>query len=154
VKKRSRHPFFAAVLLGALAASCGETTDSYYSSLGAARSEGALARGWLPAFLPASAVAIHERHDGDWSATLLAFRFDPADPFLASAPCLAVSEAEIVPPPRLGRTPWWPRALLGARRGGFRLFRCRDARPPAPPREAWLAVDVARGECFFWRTSR
>ena len=147
-----KRSLLAVVAFGLLSVACRETVESSYPDLATARLEGALSRGWLPAYLPESATSLRERHNLDSNATLLFFRFDSADAFTASAPCVAVAEAEVPAPPRLGRTKWWPKGLLSARRGGLRLFRCQDPRLPKQPSHSWLAIDAARGEAFFWRT--
>mgnify|MGYP003603301690 CR=1 FL=1 len=149
-----RRPLLTVALFGLLAIACRETVESSYPDLASVRLQGAFTRGWLPAYLPSSATSLLERHNLDSNATLLAFRFDPAEAFIGSAPCVSVAEAEVPAPPRLGRTKWWPRDLLSAPRGGLRLFRCEDSRSSQQPGHAWLALDSARGEAFFWRTSR
>jgi hypothetical protein len=97
---------------------------------------------------------LRERHKADSSASILAFTYDPSDAFVNGAPCVSVPEAEVPQPPHLGRVPWWPKTLLTARRGGLRLFRCTQTSSPGSSRQAWLALDVARGEAFLWRPSR
>lgn len=146
-----RRPLLAVASFGLLAVACGETVESSYPDLTSARVQGAITRGWLPAYLPSSARSLRERHNLDSNATLLSFGFDSAEAFTASAPCVSVAEAEVPAPPHLGRTKWWPENLLSARRGGLRLFRCEDPRLPQQPGHAWLALDGARGEAFFWR---
>jgi len=141
-----------AALCGLLLLSCRKTTESSFPDLASARREATEA--WLPAYLPQSATALRERQDARSGETLLAFTFDPADPFLTGAPCATVAEADVSPPPRLGRISWWPRTLLSDRRGGLRLFRCDATTRAGDDRPAWLALDVARGEAFLWRASR
>lgn len=130
----------------------GEVQEVFYISLQAARDDGAISRGQVPSFLPASSASIHEVHDPDDSRALLFFTFPPGEPGTLLGPCQAVSEGDVAAPPEdLGRTRWWPRGLLTDHRGGLRLFRCED--PSArPPRPSWLALDVARGLGYHWRS--
>ena len=50
-----------------------------YRTLAQAQAEGATERGWLPAFLPSSAVDIREVHDLDTNAQWLTFQAPPDD---------------------------------------------------------------------------
>lgn len=144
----------------ALAALCasfgcgpGEVEESFYISLQNAFDDGAISRGWVPSFLPPSAASIHEVHDASGGTALLFFTFAPGEPGALVGPCQAVSESDVPPPPEgLGRTRWWPRDLLGNARGGLRLFRCED-HASGRTRTGWLAVDVARGLGYHWRTA-
>jgi hypothetical protein len=150
----SFRPHLGLLLCSALLASCGETIESSYTTLAAARQDGAIARGWLPPYLPQSATSLRERHNLDSNQSLLAFTFDPAETFMNSAPCVAVSESETPLPPNPGSVRWWPKSLLSTRRGGLRLFRFTETGSPGKTYHAWLALDNARGEAFFWRTAR
>lgn len=137
-------------LCASLGCGSGEVQESFYVSLQNARDDGAMTRGWVPSFLPSSAASIHEVHDAGSGPSLLFFTFPPGEPGALVGPCQAVSESDVPPPPEdLGRTRWWPRDLLANGRGGLRLFRCADE---APARSGWLAVDVARGLGYHWRT--
>lgn len=143
----------AVVLCLGAAGGCGsgEVKEAFYLTLQAARDGGAVSAGWVPPFLPPSTTSLHEVHDLGSGASLLFFTFSAGDLSGLVAPCQAVSESDVPPPPeRLGRTAWWPRDLLIERRGGLRLFRCADpsGRSPAP---SWLGVDVARGLGYHWR---
>lgn len=141
----------AAALVAAVGCGSGEVKEAFYLSLQAARDDGAVSSGRVPSFLPPSATSLHEVHDLDSGRSLLFFTFSAGDLSTLVAPCQAVSESDVPPPPEgLGKTAWWPRDLLTEQRGGLRLFRCADPSAPAPG-PSWLGVDVARGLGYHWR---
>ncbi len=53
--------------------------ESSYPVLANAKKDGAIARGWIPEFLPNNSRNIHEVHDLSPSTVWCAFEFDPAD---------------------------------------------------------------------------
>src|ERR1700687_308581 len=57
----------------------GDRRESFYPSLADAKKDGAIDRGWIPDFLPASSRTIHEVHDLSPSTTWCAFEFLPND---------------------------------------------------------------------------
>ncbi len=134
-----------------LVVSCGQKKESAYANLAAVRESGDAAHGWLPSYLPLSATSLQEAHYVDSTECLVAFRWDAAEPFIQDSPCVPVAEADVPSPPRVRGVSWCPENLLSTRRGGLRLFRCTEPSQPGKSRDAWLALDVARGDAFFWR---
>lgn len=65
-------------LVFALAA-CGEEQETFYDNYADAQKAGAIKRGWIPDFVPASAHNIRERHDIDTNNQLLRFTVNPSD---------------------------------------------------------------------------
>jgi len=147
---RAAHLFV--VVGGLLMLSCNERRESTYPDLAAARDSGELARGWLPSFLPQSTTSLHALYHVDAVRTLVAFKWDPREQFMRDAPCVPVAESEVASPPRFRGASWWPDSLRFSRRGGLRLFRCTEPSYPGKTRDAYLALDVSRGEAFFWRS--
>jgi len=92
-----------------LVAACGlsDTQSASYSDYDAAVADGAIERGWIPAFLPRSATDLHEKHNLDTNASLLHFDLAPADLESLARACPA---AEDTVPPRLSAG-WWPEDL-------------------------------------------
>jgi hypothetical protein len=105
----------AIVLVGIALTMCVvELPVEEYSTLGEARAEGALARGWLPSFLPASARSIREVHSLDNEARWLSFSAAPAElrAFAATLNILPYRDAVA----NAGDRPWrvrgdWPPEL-------------------------------------------
>lgn len=77
MEKRTRFVLSTAFLLPL--ACCSERKEAYYPTYADAAREGALQRGWLPAFVPASAYEIYEVHDLDTNAQRIRFRVPPSD---------------------------------------------------------------------------
>ena len=67
-----------ALLLLSLAA-CGEQVEESYSTWAEADRAGAVARGWIPTFIPASAREIRDSHDLDSNRQTLQFVVQPSD---------------------------------------------------------------------------
>jgi hypothetical protein len=127
--------------MGVVVVSCGERPEVFYRDARAAREDGAIDRGWIPDWLPASAHDIHERHDIASNQSLLAFSFDAADDPVLSPSCTQVQ------PDALGRVPfnasWWPNDV-----------------PPSPfvtPRHAYYRCQdgafaaVSNTQLYRWR---
>lgn len=69
----------AATLALLLLIGCGEQADEAYATYADAERAGAVARGWVPAFIPSSARDLVETHDLDTSAQTLHFKLPPSD---------------------------------------------------------------------------
>lgn len=96
---------FLALTGVALVGGCAETFDSSYASVAQANEAGAVARGWVPQWLPSGSRNIHEVHNIETNARMLT-----ADLPLGSKPrlpseCSIVSSSELPKPPFA--RPWW-----------------------------------------------
>jgi hypothetical protein len=58
---------------------CQEAYESHYPDRAAAVADGAIARGWLPEWLPQTATDIHEWHDLDTNSSKASFRYEAGD---------------------------------------------------------------------------
>ncbi|RZJ18236.1 MAG: hypothetical protein EON91_06015 [Brevundimonas sp.] len=63
-----------AILATIAVAACSEVKDERYADYETARLAGAIKRGWIPAFVPQDAYALHDIHDLDSNAQTLSFR--------------------------------------------------------------------------------
>ena len=80
------------ILLG-----CTDTVISEtYANIGEARKDGAIARGWLPAWLPASTTNIIEKHDLDTNRSVTIFQTKYADRIVFAKFC---ETANVYKPP-------------------------------------------------------
>lgn len=68
-----------AAALSFLLISCSEELEESYASFAEAENDGAVKRGWVPAFVPKSARDIHDTHNLDTNAQTLEFRANPSD---------------------------------------------------------------------------
>ena len=125
------------LLSAPLVAACGlgDTQSVSYADYSAALADGAIERGWIPAFLPRSGTDLREMHNLDTNASLLRFHFAPEDLESLAQACPA---AEDTVPPRLSAG-WWP-ADLGDDLLVF--LQCQ---------EAYLAIDATKMWAYFWR---
>ncbi len=77
-----------------------------YENMDAVRADGAIGRGWIPAWLPENAINIHEHHDLDTSIRAISFTVDQPEEWPWPIECVP---AQTAPRPRI-RTKLFPRA--------------------------------------------
>ena len=102
---RSRGPFVLLCVALISFAGCSERELSVYSTIGDARQDGALARGWLPDYIPESATNIREFHFVDSSESWTSFECPDE---CMRALNTAAKPVDLAPPPRPRdtRIPW------------------------------------------------
>ncbi len=136
--------------MGLAVLGCLERIESSYATLGEAKRDGAIERGWIPGFLPPSAREIHEVHDLDTNSTRGSCLFDRSDLSVLRSALVELDREELagveIPPPRGVR--WWPRGLRGSLE--------HDAFPGwimlRDPGGEWVvAVETQRPRALFWR---
>jgi len=93
-----------------LLAGCnGDVLQASYADYAAAEAAGSITRGWIPPFVPASAIQIEGAHDLDTNQScLLAHLPDPDEQSIVAsltADGFARYEGEWLPPPRLSILP-------------------------------------------------
>jgi len=139
-------------------AACSVDHESFYSSLADADRDGAISRGWIPIYLPASSHAIHEAHDQSPEYEWCSFEFSPEDTERLSKTLQPVDAVIPVKKIRNPHRSWWPRVLTGnldaqeSRKEGFELYAVVDP-ATVESRYIWLfAVDWRRGHAYFYST--
>jgi len=93
-----------------LLAGCnGDVLRASYTDYAAAEAAGSIARGWIPPYVPASAIQIEGAHDLDTNQScLFAHLPDPDEQSIVTslmADGFARYEGELPPPPRLSILP-------------------------------------------------
>ena len=108
----------------------GEVQSHEYATLAEAESEGAVRQGWLPSGLPADTRQIRLTYDLDTNATLIRLVSTSFAEMrtLGEAPIEWINP-DVIRPPNLLRTRWWPAAL----------------RQPGPPYQLLRVVDQRLG---------
>jgi hypothetical protein len=150
----------AICVLWSLLLGCSERIESYYRSLDDAQKEGAISRGWIPDFLPASTRAIHEIHNPASPRTWSAFEFSAADSqhlrqSIVEVDVLAPSLREIDGP----GVPWWPKFLEGQlnaaqiRQHGFVLYVATEPSIGSNTRIVLLVLNWESGTGYFYRAA-
>lgn len=140
-----------AITVGALLllSSClRENLESHYRTYTEAVAAGAIARGWIPKWLPSTASDIHEEHNIDTNATLLAFDYGTAGPEQFLATCHRDSRV----PRNPGSDGWWPDDATWHK---LQFYRCdeRDVYQDGHVKvtRAGAAIDTSRRKAYFWR---
>jgi hypothetical protein len=137
-------------LLPVLLAGCGDlrVKMGVYNTLDEARKAGAIAEGWVPERVPASASELREGHMPDgrhWGV----FAFQPADEAAVRAMMGEELSAGTLTCDAPGRLEFWPRLLLTpvdverVRSTGFRIYRGVDGR--------MYAINFGQGRAYYWK---
>ena len=126
-----------------------------YATRAEAAEAGAFRRGWLPEFLPASMVEVHEVHELDTNRRWLSFRADTAELRALSAGLEPLSLADArrwaSDRPRAVKSGWPPeldKGMLATPRGERQLGLFRK-----PSENYCLAVEWRTGRAFGWACS-
>jgi hypothetical protein len=122
----------AVVLLLGVSCSAAETPEEAYNGYDEALADGAIERGWIPEWLPETAVDIREKHDLDSNTSILAF--DSGESFVVPENCQAATET---PKASLSAS-WWPDSEVSE----LPIYDCGDG---------LLAVEEAGVRVYYWR---
>jgi hypothetical protein len=116
--------------------------DSTYMDLQAARADGAVTRGWIPDWIPATSVEIFEAHNADTNASMLAARYDENESVDWSGNCERVDPMDPAKPPF--EREWWPSDVPASPFITYRhvFLKCGE--------HSYAAF--GKGEFYFWRT--
>ena len=134
---------------------CAETQHARYPTYADAEAAGAVRRGWIPPYVPPSAVEIVEAHDLDLNTQRLRFRVAVAElpRVIAGMEPLTIRDAW---PPAV-RSPElpgeWPGELSDrpvSARPSVRLYRAPEAGSGA----RCVAVETDRGMVYAWSCER
>lgn len=141
-----RRVIFTSVVLATSCsvAGCDESPEVYYQTFEAVVTDGAVSRGWVPAWLPKSANEIHEKHDLDTNQSLLAFRFNASEKVEVGGDCERIDPYKPKGPPF--KVSWWPSDVPASKLSTYRhsFYSCEGGK-------AFLALSEKQGEGFYWR---
>jgi hypothetical protein len=143
---------------------CGDKLrESSYHTMSDAKKDGAIERGWIPDYLPASSRDIHEMHRISNPTTWCSFTFLPGDSEtlrkkLRGAGTESLSVARVERP----GTTWWPTFLDGTldiskvHQAGYELYGMEEPERTGEKRASvyLFAVDWASGRALFYQTTR
>jgi hypothetical protein len=123
-------------------AACAETYEASYATTEEAQSAGAVARGWVPKWLPANATSIREVHNLDTNNFMLRFAVPKGTALQPPKPCERVALDVPSKPPF--RRAWWPSDVPASGLATHRhvFFGCD---------RTFVAYSAAQGEGFVWR---
>ncbi|MGK7949074.1 MAG: hypothetical protein AB4368_09785 [Xenococcaceae cyanobacterium] len=115
-----------------------DTIDSNtYQNYEETVAKGAIERGWIPDFLPVSAINIQEKHDLDTNEIILKFNFDLTDSEKLLQSCQSTNTFS--PPTRL-TAKWWSNDMINS---ADSHFYCNDG--------SYMAVN--NNIVYYWRSS-
>lgn len=125
----------AVAFIALLCVACTEHFESHYPTYADAQRDGAISRGWIPAWVPESALDIYDWHDLDTNTTLLALTYGSENPAEFLSKC---TRGE--PPRNPGAAKWWP---TDARWATLEHYQCREQTTFADGRVETRRTDVA-----------
>ena len=134
------------VLFAMVMAACtkDEVLDASYESRAEAEAAGAIARGWIPEWLPANASDIHEVHDLDTNEGALAFSLPPGANWRPPSACRTAQGGEFSEP-RFSRD-WIPKLDASAA-----YFSCPGEQAEGTPLLEAVAVQPDGQRVLYWR---
>lgn len=154
---RPRSIAMTAVIL-LMTGACSERHLSTYADRIEAERAGAFARGWLPAFLPASSTLITEIHDIDsnerWGR--FSFRQDDLDWIARVLRPLGLADLSALTVRVPGKLSAWPRELSGPlepsriQKANLTLYSYPFATPGTSMDRLHVAIDLRGPTCYFW----
>ncbi len=122
-----------------------DTLDASYDSMAEAISKEAIAKGWIPEWLPEGAINIREVHNLDTNTSALAFDIPPRARWTLPEHCRPVGFTDTVP--SVFNRSWWPsNDSLAA---SYNFFQCKA---DASPDFAFVAISKAGDRGLHWRT--
>ena len=123
---------------------CADIVEEHYSNYESANASGAMKRGWVPSWLPASAHNLNEAHSIDTNQSLLHFEFESAEWEGIQHECVSIAHSAVRKPGIEAQ--WWPRALPQGAFSANRLvyYSCDNG-------AAFLAVNSGEGHAYYWR---
>lgn len=147
-----------AVVASLLFAACDylNTRETGYATIADAREAGAIAAGFVPDHLPASAREIRERHTTDGREVWGRFEFSEPDRELVGSACRPANPGHVpMPGSETRATGWWAEMLrsdAATAAEHFSMYECGAA--PDPPGRRFLAVHRRLTTAFFWTTAK
>jgi hypothetical protein len=122
-----------------------EEKESHYPTLAEAKRDGAIERGWLPPWLPGSAVEINEIHDVDSNRGFIALRYASSDEGRYKSACQRIVGE--VPPNPEPRVKWWHKDRNNIVWRDYMFFSCFRAEYNT---ELKIAVHDASHKAYIW----
>ena len=124
--------------------------SSLYPTYAAAVSEGAVQRGDIPSFVPATAAQIHARHNRDTGQRFVRFDYEPEalPSIVRGMRQIPHAQMENVNVPTPGWSKWWlitSRTLSGGQSEYLSLYEI-----PAGADRGYLVVDPRTRHAYFW----
>ena len=125
-----------------------ETVETLYTNFEAVAKAKAIGNGgWIPGFLPPSAVDIREVHNLDTNEVWLYFHSSSADLPAVVSSCKKVAGREVVYP-RKSPGGWWPQMLTKRHEdsqqtgNAYEYYQCKERRV--------IAIDRSKSQVYFW----
>lgn len=127
-----------------LCACTDDVFDATYSSRADAANAGAMARGWIPAWLPPEAFDIREVHDIDTDESALLFRLPTGFKWRPPQSCDPAYLGQFHPPA-------FDREWIPEVREGYDIYMCPCGSAGPPRIMAGVAVQQVGGRVLHWR---
>jgi hypothetical protein len=118
-----------------------DVLEEQYDNYSEVLADGAIARGWIPEWLPEKATNIYELHNLDTNYSMLRFTY-PIGAKLDTPNCEHITAAS-VPNPRYSRS-WWPRNLSNSSEVAMQhtFLHCG---------KYYIAFSSGKGEAYVWQ---
>lgn len=118
--------------------------DASYDSMAGAIAEGAVRKGWIPAWVPRDATDLREVHNLDTSSSALAFDLPEGTRWQLPADCRPINFRDTVPPSPRRR--WWPSDATLAKSYAF-----HECKAEASPDHTFVGLRADGRHGLHWR---
>jgi hypothetical protein len=142
---------FATAIVALVAfARCSDVREERFATLGEPAAQGMVARGWIPAGLPATGTDVVVRSNIDTNMVRGRLSLPPGQLFVAGETLRAVTADQTLP--FYGRfTPeWWPEELNPPGRASEMQSQGWDLFVVDGERSSYVAVHRSKRELYFW----
>jgi hypothetical protein len=129
------------LLASLLLFACSDAFERTYKTRTEAEYDGAIAKGWVPDWLPEYAMEIREVHSIDTKALMVRFSYPKERELRVPRSCVPTTAASAPPSPF--KRAWWPESVPERGAGGERYAYHRCG-------EQYVAILGSEGEGFVW----
>ena len=141
----AKYPFCFVLVTALLIGCTNDTLDSSYDSMGDAIASQAVAKGWIPRWLPPEASDLKEVHNLDSNSSALAFEIPDAQVWTLPDHCHPVKFSDTAPS-KFSRS-WWPSPEEIS--SSFDFYQCKA---DASPDFTFAAIHKSGRRGLHWRT--
>lgn len=126
-----------------LISACSDTSDSHYKDLKDAIKNGAVMRGWIPSWLPATARNIKESHNVDTNGVIISWKY--SENWQVPDSCIVINPYDATRPDI--NSDWWPTYIPPNKNSAYKhlYYLCGN--------NEYLAIEPELGEAYYWNNN-
>jgi hypothetical protein len=142
--------FATAIVALVACAGCSDVREERFPTVGEAAAQGMVARGWIPAGLPATGTDVVVRSNIDTNMVRGRLSLPPGELFVAGKNLRVVLDDQTLPFYGRFRPEWWPDELNPPGRASKMQSQGWDLFVVYGERSTYVAVHRSKRELYFW----